>query len=60
MDQESPDEEDMVVVYKPPSEPEFQSLQNPKKSESEPPKRLESSDEESEDDGYTPIEIMYI
>lgn len=62
MDQESPDEGDMVVVYKAPSsEPE--SAPKPreiiKPQTSEHQKSVESSDDDSSDeDGYKPIETL--
>ena len=57
-DQESPDEEDMVVVYKVPSdsEPEPEPPKNLQKSRKPP----QSSEEESDDDGYKHIDVMYV
>ncbi|XP_063686865.1 rab-like protein 6 isoform X2 [Bolinopsis microptera] len=60
MDQESPDEDDMVVVYKVPSDSEPEPVPEPEPSKTlkksrKPPK---SSDEESYDDGYKPIDVM--
>ena len=57
LDQESPDEEDMVVVHKVAPEPEV-NLKINKTRQPSPPDS--SEDEESEDDGYKPIEIMYV